>query len=376
MINLLEPRELLGLFRRRPPLGFAVVAGDKGITGFCMKFGLGTTLDPALKRWLGWFIKLLPRPYTFFVGTTATEYAVFPAGATAQESSEWIISQTGKLGATITVVKDIPDASPLLSPGENLWTRGLRSRLEEKGFDAISGEALAFVPIQFSSLEEFLRRFSKSRRRNFRRKMKARSQVRVQEIPIGSGFFTASATRALYRLYKNTYAQSDIHFDCLSEEFFQELFTAPNIPGKVFLYEHEGRWAAFNLCLETDSLLIDKYIGFDYSISSDLNLYFLSWFYNLEYCLRTGKKTYVAGWTDPAVKAQLGASFTTTIHLVRFRYRWMRLLFRLCRRLFEADRNELGRLRVNSEELRGCPDLSGREGPDRSPCSSRNHRAT
>ena len=36
-----------------------------------------------------------------------------------------------------------------------------------------------------------------------------------------------------------------------------------------------------------------------------MNLYFVSWMVNLEYALERGLRHYIAGWTDPGVKALL-----------------------------------------------------------------------
>jgi hypothetical protein len=46
----------------------------------------------------------------------------------------------------------------------------------------------------------------------------------------------------------------------------------------------------------------------------------------------------VAGWTDPEVKAQLGASFTFTQHAVYIRNPLLRALGRRFSRHFESDR--------------------------------------
>jgi predicted N-acyltransferase len=108
---------------------------------------------------------------------------------------------------------------------------------------------------------------------------------------------------------------------------------------RVFLYYHRDQLVAFNYCLLTRGFLVDKYIGFDYTVSRDLNLYFVSWFHNLEYCLQHSLTVFVAGWSDPEIKARLGAKFTFTHHAVYFKNPLLRWLLRRFKGVFEADKN-------------------------------------
>jgi predicted N-acyltransferase len=82
---------------------------------------------------------------------------------------------------------------------------------------------------------------------------------------------------------------------------------------------------------------VDKYIGLVYPEARNFNLYFVSWFQNLEYALKRGLKTYIAGWTDPKVKASLGAKFTMTRHAVYVRNWLLRSLISRFKHVFESD---------------------------------------
>ena len=85
----------------------------------------------------------------------------------------------------------------------------------------------------------------------------------------------------------------------------------------------------------------EKYIGLKYPEAKETNLYFLSWFENLQYALTHNLSMYVAGWTDPEVKASLGASFTMTNHAVYFRSSVLRFLLTPFKRFFESDTKKL-----------------------------------
>ena len=89
-------------------------------------------------------------------------------------------------------------------------------------------------------------------------------------------------------------------------------------------------------------MFIDKYIGLRYPLARELNLYFVSWVVNLELALQHGCATYVAGWTDPQVKAALGAKFTFTRHLVWVKNPVLRRILHPLRHFFESDSRTVG----------------------------------
>src|SRR6185437_4867415 len=110
----------------------------------------------------------------------------------------------------------------------------------------------------------------------------------------------------LYRLYLNVYGQSKYHFDQLTRSFFTEVFQDAAANGVMFLYrrQDDGRLIAWNLSYEYGGYLVDKYVGFEYPDVRQLNIYFISWFENLEYAISRGLSHYIAGWTEAL--AQMG----------------------------------------------------------------------
>jgi len=244
----------------------------------------------------------------------------------------------------LTIVKDLPQDSPLLPDADNAHARALAQALADAGFILVEGQALAHVPIDFSSLDEYLARLSRSRRQNLRRKLRSRAQLQVQRIPTGAAFADDVCVDAYYALFDAVYAQSEIHFDKLTRDFFAALLRDAGNGGTVFEYRAlqddgtPGALLGWNLCFEHGGKLIDKYIGLSYPAAREANLYFVSWMVNLEYAIERGLSHYVAGWTDPEVKAQLGASFTFTQHAVFIRNPLLRALGRRFAGHFESDR--------------------------------------
>ena len=340
--NLLEPAALVGHFLAHPPDGFAVRPLASGTPAFVAPFDLLTTADEALRRRVAalplyrWWGRLL-RPRTCFVGTTVSEYALFPQADADALVGEWMRELAPR--QPFLIVKDIPQESPLLDQASNAQARAIAAACERAGFVLLEGQALAWVPIDFESVDDYLARLSAGRRKDIRRKLRTRAALEVEQIPTGAPAFRDAALRdAFYALYLEVYAQSEIHFDRLSRAFFDTLLQDADSGGVVFAYRHQGRLIGWNLCFVFGEALVDKYVGFSYPAAREQNLYFVSWMHNLEYALRRELCCYVAGWTDPQIKSYLGARFTFTRHAVRPRSRLLRAALRRLSSRFESDR--------------------------------------
>lgn len=341
-INLLEPPAFAGLFMEFPPMSFACRRSKANLPLFFTNFDLLTTLEeetrgklgkiPFFRHWSG-----LLRFSTCFCGTTITEYAPLPASLSARELLEGIRREHGR-DRSLIIIKDLPVASPLLPPEDSAYAQALAEEGTRQGFIEVQGQALAYVPVDFADEEAYLARLSASRRKNMRRKLKKKDSLSIDRLPLGSElFFDPVFLETAYAMYLEVFRQSDIHFDLLSPEFFAALLQSRSIEGVVFLYRHEGTLAGYNICLVHGSVLIDKYIGLTYPLARELNLYFISWMVNLAYAKEKGFSFYVAGWTDPEVKASLGARFTFTRHLVWVKNSVLRRILYRLRHLFESD---------------------------------------
>ncbi len=345
-LNALEPASLVAAFATCPPEGFQIdeVAGSPC---FVAPFDLLTTADDTLKqraaalpgfaRWSRWL-----RIRTAFIGTTVTEYA--PLAADVAPS---LLADALRLGPCrhhkLTIVKDLPQQSPLLPPADNAAADAVVAALQASGFVTVEGQALAYVPIDFADGDAYLARLSTSRRKNLKRKLRSRAELDIRRLPTGAAFAGDAgdaAVDAYYALYEGVFAQSEIHFDKLGRPFFAALLRDGGNGGVVFEYRRaaDGTLLGWNLCFEHGGKLVDKYIGLAYPAAREANLYFVSWMVNLEYAIERGLSHYIAGWTDPEVKAQLGASFTFTRHLVYVRNPLLRALARRFAGHFESDR--------------------------------------
>lgn len=338
-VNQLEPDVLLGHFARHPPPGFVPRSAADGAPLFVTAFDLLTTADDDLRRRVSSLpfqrvLKRLLTPRTCFAGTTVSEYSLFAASSDpAAVARDW--AQRFGREAPVLIVKDLAVDSPLTDTADRAWTARFVEAARNEGYLIVEGQALAYVPIDFASTDDYLARLSSSRRKNLRRKLRSRERLQIERVPTGRAFASEASIDAYYALFENVHAQSDVHFDKLSRDFFAEALRAPG--GMVFTYRVDGELIGWNLCYEHDDKLLDKYVGFAYPAARERDLYFVSWFVNLEYAIERGLRFYVAGWTDPEVKAQLGARFHLTRHAVFVRNRLLRAVLRRFAHRFESD---------------------------------------
>ena len=340
--NQLEPDTLVSQFIHHPPEGFSVSSVTGNVPAFCMNFDLLTTMEPVLQQKIRhWpfyrFWGKCLRFFSCFVGTTVTEYALLPEAVLPADFALQL-KQAQAREYPFLIVKDIPQDSPLLSEADNAYSRLLTDELEKQGFLIVEGQALAWLPVDYSDETDYLGRLSGSRRKDLKRKLKKRTDVDVRILSGGDACFYESETlERYYRLYLNVFKQSEIHFDLLSKDFFSGMLQDKLAGTVIFTYYREDRLIGYNICFIKDGVLIDKYIGLEYPDARECNLYFLSWFENLKYALENGLKTYVAGWTDPEIKSYLGARFTLTRHAVYIRNPVLRFVLNRLKRLFEND---------------------------------------
>ncbi|MEO8032967.1 MAG: GNAT family N-acetyltransferase [Acidobacteriota bacterium] len=340
--NLLEPEALVRHFQENPPQDFEVLRLESGTPAFTTPFDLLTTATPSLRngvKKLPMFQRWSPflRPRSAFIGTTVSEYALLSAAVSPEE----LVREIGDTlchDHPFVIIKDLPTDAALVREEDLAVSVAVAEACRGAGFVLMEGQALAYVPIDFSSVDELIARRSPARRKNIRRKLRSRAGMQIDDIALGDPrFFDAPFLASLYAMYLDVYRQSELHFDLLMPSFFRSVLQDAGIDGVVFTYRVGGVLIGYNLCVGADERLIDKYVGFVYPAAREHNLYAVSWFHNLEYARARGLRCYVAGWTDREVKRELGASFTFTRHAVYVRNPIVRGVLRTLKRSFESD---------------------------------------
>lgn len=212
--------------------------------------------------------------------------------------------EAARSGCVLTGVKDADHAQA------ELWSRATVAA----GYSPLPGQAIADLPIDFPDLETYLAGLSSGARRDMRRKLRSRAAVRVElRSTLGADLPRAMA------LYHQTLARAPAQLEVLTPAFFTEVAT--RMPGRaVFALYYVGEdLLAFNLLLEDSEVLLDKFFCMEAERGRAHNLYFLSWFYNIERCLARGLKRYRSGQANLGDKVRLGSRLTPSAMYFRHR---------------------------------------------------------
>ncbi|RDJ04242.1 GNAT family N-acetyltransferase [Rhizobium grahamii] len=199
-------------------------------------------------------------------------------------------------------------------------------------YAAIGGLPSAWLDIDFKSIDEYMGRLSAGTRKDMRRKLKSFDAVTVA-ITTDIGHLLP----CVMALYHDTRNRSEWQFEELTPAYFEGILT--HMAGRSFcaLYFVGDELLAANLIVHDDRLAIDKFFCMDGERGRPYNLYFLSWFTNLRYCLDHGLARYQSGQAYYENKVRLGSQLTTNTIFFRHRNRLVQALLRLVSPLFSQE---------------------------------------
>lgn len=195
-------------------------------------------------------------------------------------------------GCSLLALKDIPKPLP----------DGLTEAIAARGYAEMAGLPTAMLDIDFPDLDGYFARLSAATRKDLRRKLRARQRVRVER----RADLGPYQERAM-ELYSQTRERSDWQFEDLTLAYFEGMLTG--MPGRSFvtLYFVENELLATNFLIRNERTLIDKFFCMDVEKGRLFNLYYLSWVYNVEYCIREGLVRYQSGQAYYDNKVRLGS---------------------------------------------------------------------
>jgi predicted N-acyltransferase len=272
---------------------------------FVADFYLDIVLEGWVKNIVGFIRRFIPRFFilkTLFCGSPFGENGVLGIAKDFNDT-HILIDELVKVMHRFSKENRIPFIIFKDFLKENLF---LLDSLKGKGFLRVDSFPSVRMELNFESLEDYFRSLSYSTRKDLRRKIKkaySKKNIRIKVVDD-----VEEIIDDVYKLYLNTYHAGEVKFEFLTKEFFINVSKDLKPHTKYFLYYVEDRLCAFNLCLVYNDLMIDKFIGFDYDIARRYSLYFVSWCYNIEWCLKHSIRFYQVGQTDYFPKIKLGGS--------------------------------------------------------------------
>lgn len=177
--------------------------------------------------------------------------------------------------------------------------------LAKKNFFEMESLPNTIIKINTDSLDGHINSLSPNMRRDLRRKLRRSGEQASLRTEIRDNI--EGIEDDIYKLYMNNFNDSDVHFEILTPEFFTNI--CKNMPGiaKYFITYNKDKIVAFNLCLIKNNLFIDKFIGLDQDSAKIYHLYFTTFCYNFDWCIKNNLRFYQPGATDYFPKIRLGA---------------------------------------------------------------------
>jgi len=146
------------------------------------------------------------------------------------------------------------------------------------------------LDLDFSTFEEFMQK-------RLGRKLRYKYIKLNKKPPVEWEMLTDVTPVAdeIYALYKQTHDRSKMRFEHLTPEFFAMIGREMPDVVRFFVWRVDGKIAAFALCMVHDGTMHHLNIGFDYSVSLDLQLYYVTMRDLLKWALEQGLTRYYTG---------------------------------------------------------------------------------
>ena len=214
--------------------------------------------------------------------------------------------------AAIVLLKDFP---AVYRPALARFTRG--------GYRRVPSMPGCVLDLAFSSFEEFM---SARLGRNLR--YKYRKLSKQAPIPFEVVTDVTPIAKEICALYLQTYGRSKMRFEQLTPEFFARIGREVPDRARFFLWRVEDRLVAFALCLVHDGTMKQLNIGFDYSVSLELKLYYVTMRDLLRWALERGLTRFETGRLNYDPKLRFRMKLAPLDLYARHTSTWLNPLFK------------------------------------------------
>jgi len=305
------------------------------VPGFAVDYRLDTTLSGALKRVAEAIKRVFPRLLSqrmLSLGSPVSEicHLGFAPDATPQEKRALlsaILDAVERHAAAERVqMIAIKDAS---AAQDALWSDAAHAR----GLRRQPGLPTAWLDVRFADIDAYLASLSAGTRKDMRRKLKKAAALQIEwrrDI--------ADIRNDVMRLYQETYDRAEFDFEQLTLAYFEGVLRATGARASCVTYRLGGRLVAFNLVLHDSARLLDKFWGMDYAVAREYNLYFVSWFENVRWCIEHGVPLYQSGQGLHREKMRLGSRLGANWLWYRHRNRVLDAVFAGVEKIARLDR--------------------------------------
>ena len=304
---------------------------------FVTDYYLGTTLTGTLKRVADAIMRVFPRLLCIrllSLGSPVAEicHLGIESGVDAATQKHLLDAILGKMQEYAKQHRiGMIAAKDTSATQDALWAQAACSaRLRRQ-----PGLPTAYLDVHFSSLDEYLQSLSRATRKDLRRKFKSNTALRVEWRNDVAGI-----DDDVMRLYRETYANAELNFEELTSEYFAGVLRELGEHASCVAYWLGDRLVAFNLVLHDGKRLLDKFLGMDYAVARDYNLYFCTWMENVRYCIEHGLTVYQSGQGLHREKLRLGSRLSPNWLWYRHRNRVLDAILAVIEHIARLDRHD------------------------------------
>lgn len=176
---------------------------------------------------------------------------------------------------------------------------------------------------RFADFDEYCAALTSNRRYDIRRSVRKfeRSGLRMVRVT-GSQNADVLYTDEVHRLYESVLAHAKSKFENLSAEFFRELARQFRDQA-VFFFVYQGqRIVACGASLLTEAVCHMLFVGLDYEVNRQADVYFNLFYRRLDYGMQQGVSDIWAGQTADTFKSRLGCYQTPRYLYLKGRGWW------------------------------------------------------
>ena len=178
----------------------------------------------------------------------------------------------------------------------------------KKAFKVVSYPG-AVVQFREASMKAYYAGLKASRRHNLTKKIKRGQQF----LPLEASIIQNPDDQTLddiFSLFWQTYEHGKTKFERLNEKFFALIAEQKESWFVLLRDPQQNKLVAMMLCFVVGDRMINKFIGLDYAIDRQANLYFRLWQAAVEWATSLGIKEIQSGQTGYRFKTEVGHSLT------------------------------------------------------------------
>lgn len=290
---------------------------------FYMDFPLETTVQGRLKSVILFFRKFFPG--IFKLKVLICGYPMGQCRIGIKGDAALIIKAILKRVSSIAKKKKV---SVIAFKDLDQSYEHISKTLTDAGFYKFYSLPNTELHIDFDSFDKYLSSLSRVSRDGLKRKFKKADSMAKIEFET-SGKLNESELDDVYGLYLQTTAKAETQFETVPKEFFANVSKNMGHQAKYYLWRINKKIVAFALCFINSERFIDFYLGFDYAISYEYNLYYVRVRDLIKWCIENKIPVYEMGYTGYEPKRRMGFAMVPLFAYAKHRNPVINILFKV-----------------------------------------------